>query len=79
MSRGDLRPKLVIDQRYQVQAIPQFPDDLRQQCMQMGLMPGHQFRLVQVAPLGDPLILEINGVRWAMRKKDLDVLVYQRV
>jgi Fe2+ transport system protein FeoA len=36
----------------------------------MGLLPGTEVSLVQVAPLGDPLEIEFRGMRLSLRKAD---------
>ena len=33
----------------------------------MGCLPGNQVKLLQIAPLGDPLYLDINGSHLAIR------------
>jgi Fe2+ transport system protein FeoA len=38
--------------------------------MEMGLIPGTKVRLVAVAPLGDPLTLELRSSRLSIRKKE---------
>jgi ferrous iron transport protein A len=38
--------------------------------MEMGLTPGVEVRLVGVAPLGDPLELELRGYRLSVRKNE---------
>jgi ferrous iron transport protein A len=35
--------------------------------LEMGCLPGNEVRLLQVAPFGDPLYLEINGSHLAIR------------
>lgn len=35
--------------------------------LEMGCLPGNEVRLLQIAPLGDPLYLEINGSHLAIR------------
>lgn len=35
--------------------------------LEMGCLPGSEVQLLQVAPLGDPLYLEINGSHLAIR------------
>ncbi|PKP16889.1 MAG: ferrous iron transport protein A [Bacteroidetes bacterium HGW-Bacteroidetes-23] len=37
--------------------------------IEMGCMEGHLIELVQTAPLGDPLYLNINGTHLAIRKE----------
>ncbi len=35
--------------------------------LEMGCLPGNEVRLLQIAPLGDPLYLDINGSHLAIR------------
>lgn len=35
--------------------------------LEMGCLPGNEVQLLQVAPLGDPLYLDINGSHLAIR------------
>jgi ferrous iron transport protein A len=38
--------------------------------MEMGLVPGTELRVLGVAPLGDPLEIEIRGYRLSLRKSE---------
>ncbi len=42
----------------------------RRRIMEMGLVPGTAVRVVAVAPLGDPLTLELRGGRLSIRKRE---------
>jgi ferrous iron transport protein A len=42
----------------------------RRRIMEMGLVPGTPVRVVAVAPLGDPLTLELRGSRLSIRKTE---------
>jgi Fe2+ transport system protein FeoA len=46
------------------------PADYEQRLAELGLMPGAEVCLVQVAPLGDPIAIECEGRRMGMRKSD---------
>lgn len=37
--------------------------------IEMGCMEGHEVSLLQIAPLGDPFYLELNGSHVAIRKE----------
>lgn len=37
--------------------------------IEMGCMEGHMIELIQTAPLGDPLYLDMNGTHLAIRKE----------
>jgi len=41
-----------------------------QRLLAMGLLPGTEVRIVQVAPLGDPVEIEFSGMRLSLRKAD---------
>jgi ferrous iron transport protein A len=45
-------------------------DDISQRLLEMGLTPGTQVRLLGVAPLGDPLELELRGYRLSIRRSE---------
>jgi Fe2+ transport system protein FeoA len=38
--------------------------------MEMGLVPGVEFTVIGVAPLGDPLELELRGYRLSLRRSE---------
>ncbi|RYZ87703.1 MAG: ferrous iron transport protein A [Proteobacteria bacterium] len=44
-------------------------DSLPLKLLEMGCLPGNTVELLQVAPLGDPIHLDINGARIAIRKE----------
>lgn len=43
---------------------------LCQRLLAMGFLPGTELRVVQVAPFGDPLTVELNGWRVSLRRAD---------
>ena len=42
----------------------------RRRLLEMGLVPGVAVRIVTVAPLGDPLQIEVRGGQWSMRRAE---------
>lgn len=42
----------------------------RRRLLEMGLVPGIAIRIVTVAPLGDPLQVEVRGGQWSMRRAE---------
>ena len=42
----------------------------RRRLMEMGLVPGTPIRLIDVAPLGDPLEIEVRTSRLSIRKEE---------
>ena len=45
-------------------------DEISIRLMEMGLTPGVEFLVLGVAPLGDPLELEVRGYRLSIRKSE---------
>lgn len=39
---------------------------------EMGLTPGTVFRVVKVAPFGDPIEIDLRGYRLCLRKRETD-------
>ncbi len=46
----------------------------RDRLMSMGLTKGTQFSLRKIAPLGDPVEIEVRGFKLSLRKKEADAL-----
>ena len=42
----------------------------RRRLLEMGLVPGVEVRVVTIAPLGDPLRIEIRGGQWSIRRAE---------
>ena len=40
----------------------------RRRLMEMGLVPGTRVSVISVAPLGDPLQIEVRCCRWSIRR-----------
>jgi ferrous iron transport protein A len=45
-------------------------DEISIRLMEMGLIPGTELRVLGVAPLGDPLEIEVRGYRLSIRKTE---------
>ncbi len=47
---------------------------LKRRIMDMGITKGTEVKLVKVAPLGDPMELELRGYHFSLRKSDADLV-----
>lgn len=47
--------------------------------LSMGLTPGTEFLVIRVAPLGDPVEINIRGFYLSLRKQEADALVVEEV
>ena len=52
---------------------------VRRRIMDMGLVPKTKVKLVNVAPLGDPLDLEAKGFNLTIRKSEASVIIVREV
>ena len=46
--------------------------------LSMGLTKGTEIRVVRVAPLGDPIEINIRGFNLSLRKAEADVILVER-
>jgi ferrous iron transport protein A len=44
----------------------------RRRLLEMGLIPGTEVKVINVAPLGDPLFIEVRGSQWSLRRHEAD-------
>ena len=52
---------------------------VRRRIMDMGLIKGTRFKVLRVAPLGDPMEIFFKGLHLAMRKNEADGIVVRKV
>lgn len=50
----------------------------RRRLMEMGLVPGTRIRLVKVAPLGDPMEIELRHGRLSIRRHEAALVAVAR-
>ena len=56
------------------------PDVIPLKLLEMGCLPGNTVELLQIAPLGDPLYLDINGSHLAIRietAREIEIVIFQ--
>ena len=46
------------------------PRAFRRRLLEMGLVPGTEVKIVTIAPLGDPLQIEVRGGQWSIRRAE---------
>ncbi len=51
----------------------------RQRLLAMGLTPGTCFRLLRIAPLGDPIEIEVRGYALTLRKIEASSLQLMKI
>ena len=50
---------------------------LKQRFMDMGITKGTEVRIIKIAPLGDPIEIEIRGYNLSIRKADAEKIEIQ--
>jgi len=46
------------------------PRAFRRRLLEMGLVPGVEVKVIAVAPLGDPMQIEVRGGQWSLRRTE---------
>lgn len=54
------------------------PRAFRRRLLEMGLVPGVVVKVVTLAPLGDPLQIEVRGGQWSIRRNEAAQIVVER-
>ena len=44
----------------------------------MGLVPGTEVKIITIAPLGDPLQIEVRGGQWSIRRAEAAQIEVER-
>ena len=57
-----------------IQALTQEGRAYRRKLLAMGLIPGTHFTVARIAPLGDPIQLEIRGYQLSLRRHEAAVV-----
>jgi Fe2+ transport system protein FeoA len=50
----------------------------RRRLLEMGLVPGVEVRVVTVAPLGDPIQIEVRSGQWSIRRGEAAQIAVDR-
>jgi len=60
----------------QTAVVKEFKDDfLSLKFIEMGCLPGEIIKLVNVAPLGDPIAIEVSGYVLSLRKQEASTVI----
>ncbi len=66
--------ELVVGDSAEVVGFAAGTNDYRARLLAMGLTPGTRFTLKRLAPLGDPVEIEVRGFLLSLRKAEADAL-----
>ena len=51
----------------------------RQRLISLGLLPGTEFTVTRMAPLGDPIEIFVRGFALSLRKDEADMLTLEKL
>ncbi len=51
--------------------------DLALKLIEMGCLPGETIKLTKIAPLGDPIAIEVSGYELSMRKQEASAVMLE--
>lgn len=51
----------------------------RDKLLAMGLTKGTRFTVIRIAPLGDPVEIELRGFKLSLRKHEAETLLVERI
>ena len=58
--------------------VKEFTDlEMSVKLMEMGCLPGEEIRIELVAPLGDPIAINVSGYQLSLRKREAHTIVLQ--
>jgi Fe2+ transport system protein FeoA len=53
------------------------PEDACYRLLELGFTPGAEIKVVQAAPLGEPLVVVLRGTRLALRKDEAEWIIVE--
>jgi ferrous iron transport protein A len=58
--------------------VKEFTDlEMSVKLMEMGCLPGEEVKVERVAPLGDPIAINVSGYQLSLRKREAHTIVLQ--
>ena len=51
----------------------------RRRLLELGFLPGVEVRVLGIAPMGDPLDIEVRGCRFSLRRAEADAIAVEPV
>lgn len=51
--------------------------DLALKLIEMGCLPGEKIKITKIAPLGDPIAIEVSGYELSMRKQEASAVLLE--
>jgi ferrous iron transport protein A len=68
---------LTVGARARVVSLERLAPDQADRLAEMGLLPGTEFSITKIAPLGDPVEVEFRGYRLCLRRRETQALLVE--
>lgn len=65
--------------RARVAGFSGLPESYQRQLLSLGITPGVEFRVQQIAPLGDPIKIMVRGFRLSLRREEASGILVEKV
>jgi len=67
-------PEVQVGKKYKLVNYSDLDKTSRKKCLALGLLKGTLFKIIRVAPFGDPVQINVRGYEITMRKDDFESL-----
>jgi Fe2+ transport system protein FeoA len=67
-------PQVQVGKKYKLVNYSDLDRASRKKCLALGLLKGTLFKIIRVAPFGDPVQINVRGYEITMRKDDFESL-----
>jgi ferrous iron transport protein A len=67
-------PQVEVGKKYKLIDYSKLDKTSRKKCLALGLLKGTLFKIIRVAPFGDPVQINVRGYELTMRKNDFESL-----
>jgi Fe2+ transport system protein FeoA len=71
--------ELMVGERGRVIGYQRGNPSYREKLLSMGLTPGTEFSVIRLAPLGDPVEINVRGYSVSLRKREAELLRVERL
>lgn len=71
--------ELKIGDKARITALTGGAKEYRQRLISLGLIPGTEFIMTRIAPLGDPIEISLRGYALSLRKDEASILTIEKL
>jgi ferrous iron transport protein A len=76
---SDLLKDLKVGEKAEIIGFNEGDPSYKKKLLSFGLTPGVELKVVRVAPLGDPVQIEVRGFQLSLRKNEANILQIRKL